>query len=359
MKKEQIIGLFSTSIGEGNPLAVRAAQTHLRAAGEKTVLKLAHNPLTMLAAWKQGTVTADEESRVNYNQNYDQTRNSLPAKLLGLLNLFELTVFLKKTKATKLILAQELPLTLLAELELPIISAIIKQLEEIIILVPDVYPKKGAFATVQKLQNSGKNVTLAVWNTAAQERLQQAGVRHHLIKPWLIPEQIKPLSPYQAPVSMIRPSGTGVNPAYLVAITHFLDQKQPHRIGQHLLGSKDLTIHDRHNQKKATHHRLHHSLSDALIKALQMNPEIFFAYPSEMVQVITQFRQSGWNGKYFMFPERGLHEVENGIYAAMHGLGQALTFTENRLEVKKELKTVPTDPIDELVGHQPLNQVLR
>ncbi len=359
MKNEQPIAFFSSKIGEGNPLAVLAAQAQLQATGIPTVLKLADNPISRLAAWKQSLITGDEQKRLDYNANYDRVRTSLPAKVLGLLNLLELSAFIHRSKAKKLVLAQELPLALLADLELPLVSAILAKLEEIIILVPDVYSKNGALSTTVKLQNSGKNVTLAVWNKAAQERLQQHGIRHHLIKPWLIPDSAKPITSNQAPLSIIRPSGTGINPKYMGAIAAFLAQERPQQIGQHLLGSSVTTHYNRRGQKTATHHHSPHSLMKALITALRANPEVVFAYPSEMVQVITQFRQKGWQGKYYMFPERGLHEVENGIFAAIHGIGQALALVGNKFELKKDLKPVPINAINDLVGHQSLSQIIK
>lgn len=358
MKKEPAIALFSANIGQGNPLATSTMEAELRASGLPTKLQIASNPLTWLVNRKQAQMTGDEFRRIQYNQNYEQTRGGWQAKLLGLVNLLQLSVFLRRSRANTLVLTQELPLTALDFFKSAAVAAILAQIREVILLVPDAYAKNSAAAIAKRLQARDINLRLAVWNQPAAKRLEQNHVAHHLIRPWLIPNQARPISPHLAPISTIRPSGTGLNPAYLQALPALLEQQQPHRIGHHLLGENSLTYFDKNGQTIAVHQRLFTSLQAALISVLRSNPEIIISYPSEMVQVITQFLQSGWKGRYLMLPQRGLHEIDNSLFATSHGLGQQLRFENNQLAIMEQCEAFTPKLTPELVGQRSLAQIL-
>lgn len=357
MPKENIITLATLGIGEGNKLSIQSAQRELSIAGvfnHSTVIK---SPLTYMASRKQRKVTNKEEARHTYNQKYEKIRNGWPAKVLGLVSLMQLCAFLHETRANKLVLAQELPLSILADLELPLASAIIRQLDEIIILVPDVHAKPNALAAVKKLQAKKIPVKLGVWNSKALQQLEQAEIASYYLKPWLLGELPK-LPQNQAPMAVTRPSGTGVNKDYITALANLLKKINPNVIGQQVFSSQDLSQYDKKSKQTATHKNHFSSLDDMLVKMFSYNPELIFSYPSEMIQVLVQFYLAGWQGKHYSFPERGLHEVSNLDFAISLGLSQRLMFNKGIFRIDGESKAINLEEIKSLIGNQSLVQAL-
>lgn len=59
-----------------------------------------------------------------------------------------------------------------------------------------------------------------------------------------------------------------------------------------------------------------------------------------------------------MLPQRGLHEIDNSLFAISHGLGQQLRFENNQLAIMEQFKTFTPKLIPELVGQKSLAQIL-
>lgn len=339
MSQEKLAALYSPLIGDGNPLAILTAQEHLQRADIRSHAKLARNPLTTLASWKQAQTTANEAKRKEYNQNYEQIRGSLAASLLGLVNLLQLSAFLQQTKSTDLILAQESPLLAMQKFNLPAVSAFIHGLRQISILVPDVYPKPGAI-TVAKQQ---PNVQLLVWNQSAYQKLHQQSINAQLIAPWLMSPDWQ-LGP-KSQLSLVRPSGTGVNQAYLRALPRFLQSiNSP---------TNKIEVYDKKKTK---------SIVELYRQIVLANPEIIFSYPSEMIQFLVQLYLAGYAGEHCSFPHRGKHEELNLTFAKAFGISRGLNFDGQNLSYQRRrsgrARQAKIEQLNAEVGHKKLSTVI-
>ncbi len=255
---------------------------------------------------------------------------------MGLLSLFQLAIFLQQSKANKLILTQELPLVALDQFNLPMINAIINQLDEILILATDVSPKPGAINVVKNQQNQ-RNIKLITWNDQSFRELCAQNINAALVAPWLTTgTEAFPKQKSLAPMAIVRPSGTGMDENYPGAIAKFIATQNRNSIGYQVFKNQDLVQYDQVGKKTATHKNHFSSLNDLHAKMAAAFPEIFLSYPSEMVQFMAQLYAAGYDGQHFSFEERGLHEVNSLRFAAELGLSRGLKLKDGRLVLKEE-----------------------
>lgn len=335
-EKEKRAALATLNIGKGNLFSMDSVEIALQKQSIKTFPIAISNPLTSAASWRQGQVTHHEKSRENYNKNYEKTRDSLPAKIMGLLSLFQLAIFLQKSQVNKLILTQELPLVALDQFNLPIINAIFNKLDEILILATDVSPKPGA-ARVVKNQQSQRNIKSITWNNQSYQALRAQNINVALVAPWLITgTEVFPKHKKLAPMAIVRPSGTGMDKNYSGAIAKFIATQNKNNLGYQVFKNRDLVQYNRAGKKTALHKNHFSSLIDLHVKIAAAFPEIILSYPSEMIQFIAQLYAAGYNGQHFSFEERGLHEVKNLLFATELGLSQGLKIKDGQFILKEE-----------------------
>lgn len=335
-EKDKRVALATLNIGGGNRFSMESAKIALQKESIQTFPLVISNPLTIAASWRQSQVTFHEKAREKYNQTYEKTRNGLPAKIMGLISLFQLAAFLQESKANKLVLTQELPLVALNQFALPMINAIFDRLDEILVLATDVSPKPGAVSVV-KNQQKQRNIKIITWNNQSYQNLCTQNINAALVAPWLRPPtEDFPKKKTLAPMAIIRPSGTGMDENYPGAIAKFVGTQNQNSLGYQVFENRNLIQHNKNGKKTATHKNHFSSLNDLHAKMAAAFPEMILSYPSEMIQFMAQLYLSGYSGQHFSFEERGLHEVNNLRFAAELGLSRGLKLKDGQLILKEE-----------------------
>lgn len=297
------------SAGHGNPAATLAVAEIIRQEGYTVDTVLQTIPVWM-TDWVHRYMRRSVSRSIDYTRSSEDIR-SKSLFVFGLLSLLEHRIaesIRGKTQYTHGFFIQEHQLGALQTLGL--VEWFTRQFPGgRYLVIPDVYPKESAVRVMRETGIPG-----VVWNTYAQEELQQRGIEVFCVKPFLLPVRTgQEFSTADRNYIVVKPSGSGMPAQYISQILEILDALSV----EYAMFLPDRVI--RTGRRISSYGTTTMERMHTLYGSLQARPPAaVIAPPSEMVQLAGCLAECGTH--LITLPPGGRHEARNAEYAIRTGL---------------------------------------
>lgn len=335
----ETIGHVVPCIADGNPSAMMAA---INLAAESGLNSKAYyiNVFPAVGGLIHGFTTNSPKRAENYTSNTDERRLGPAAmafsRLVGLE--FRSKFGMSGDGIGSLEFFQEYPLLGLDSKELDSM-----EVEGVRLVVPDSFPKISGIKAVDKHKERAK---FAVWNTYAQQELEELGLEAELVAPFIL-EGLRPdnedfdLTGDQV---IVKSSGSGIPKVWWDEIRHALFNHMDSEVRWSMHGKKELL----RSYLDPKYNGLRSARILSYYRAFGSATELMICYGSEQVEVGFEMWRRGVPVRMVLLPPRGSHEDRNIRLAIEAGIAVA----------QLRLPGAPNIPNLEIVEPKDINSLL-